>query len=76
MSTKTPLATFVEHADQIESPNAKAPPESYVKHTDYSSPPINLDDPHRAALENAPEHAEKPSLQTILAVIVSSNCLS
>ena len=34
--------------------------------------PVDLVDPHRAALEYNPEHAETPSLSTILAVIVSA----
>lgn len=34
--------------------------------------PVDLDDPHRAALENNPDHAERPSLATILAVLVST----
>jgi hypothetical protein len=33
--------------------------------------PVDLVDPHRAALEYNPDHAETPSLSTILAVIVS-----
>jgi len=32
--------------------------------------PLDFIDPHRAALENNPEHAEKLSLSTILAVVV------
>lgn len=32
--------------------------------------PLDLDDPHRAAIENAPEKPEKLSLTTVLAVLV------
>lgn len=32
--------------------------------------PIDLDDPHRAALDDNPEHAERPSIKTLLAVMV------
>jgi hypothetical protein len=32
--------------------------------------PVDLDDPHRAALEDNPEHAEKLSVRLVLAVIV------
>lgn len=34
--------------------------------------PLDFVDPHRAALENNPEHSEKLSLSTILAVVVST----
>lgn len=34
--------------------------------------PVDLDDAHRAALENNPDTVETPSLSTILAVMVRS----
>lgn len=48
------------------------PARSTARHlqSDYDIP-TDLDDPHRAALEENPEHAEKLSLNTILAVLVS-----
>lgn len=36
--------------------------------------PLDFIDPHRAALEMNPEHSEKLSLSTILAVVVSISC--
>ena len=36
--------------------------------------PLDLDDPHRAALEDNPEHAEKLTWTTLLAIIVSLSC--
>jgi len=42
----------------------------HAHHAEFidDSPPLDLDDPHRAALENNPEHAEKLTLQVGLAV--------
>jgi hypothetical protein len=37
--------------------------------------PLDLDDPHRAALEDNPEHADKLTWTTLLAVIVSLHVL-
>lgn len=36
--------------------------------------PLDFIDPHRAALEMNPEHSEKLSWSTILAVVVSRSC--
>lgn len=43
-------------------------PDSMAYHME--TVPLDMDDPHRAALEDNPEHAEKISLQTALAVLV------
>ena len=37
---------------------------------DMHEAPLDLDDPHRAALEDNPARAERPSFKTILAVVV------
>lgn len=42
----------------------------HVEHR--TSIPVDLDDPHRGALEDNPDHAEKLSWRLILAVVVSS----
>lgn len=34
--------------------------------------PVDLVDPHRAALDHNPDRAERPSLSTILAVVVGT----
>ncbi len=41
-----------------------------IRHVEHSTVPLDLDDPHRAALEDNPEHAEKLTLSTVLAVMV------
>ena len=38
--------------------------------------PLDLDDPHRAALEQNPNAAEIPSLKSILAIIVCKYALT
>lgn len=47
------------------------PARSAVRHGHSDYIPTDLDDPHRAALEENPEHAEKLTWTTILAVLVS-----
>lgn len=47
------------------------PARSTARHLQSDYIPTDLDDPHRAALEENPEHAERLSLTTILAVLVS-----
>lgn len=47
------------------------PTRSTARHVRHDHIPTDLDDPHRAALEENPEHAERLTLTTILAVIVS-----
>ena len=42
-------------------------PDHRIQYID-DSPPLDLDDPHRAAIEANPEHAEKLTLQVALAV--------
>ncbi|KPI34672.1 Vacuolar basic amino acid transporter 5 [Cyphellophora attinorum] len=40
-----------------------------IHHETHQKPPTDLDDPHRAALEDNPEHARRPSWATINAVL-------
>ncbi len=46
-------------------------PESSHYHHHAEDIPVDLVDPHRAALDLNPDHAEVPSLSTMLAVVVS-----
>jgi len=48
------------------------PPRSTARHVRHDYIPTDLDDPHRAALEENPEHAERMTWATILAVLVGS----
>lgn len=41
---------------------------AHAAHRDHV--PLDLDDPHRAALEDNPSHAGRPSWRTLLAVMV------
>jgi hypothetical protein len=43
-----------------------------ARHVPMVEIPLDLDDPHRAALEDNPERAEKLTWTTLLAVIVRS----
>lgn len=47
-------------------------PRSEVRHMPMDHIPLDLDDPHRAALEDNPEKAETLTWTTLLAVAVSS----
>ena len=44
-----------------------------VQHVEHTTVPLDLDDPHRAALEDNPEQAEKLTISTVLAVMVGLN---
>ncbi len=44
-----------------------------AEHVDHV--PLDFEDPHRAALEDNPENAERPPLRTLLAVMVSYDSL-
>lgn len=53
--------------------NSKAAPAgSEVEHIIHedNSPPLDFTDPHRAALEDNPEHAESLNFRTLAAVVV------
>ncbi len=56
-----------EHAevDVIEHPRSEA------RHVGDFEVPLDLDDPHKAALEDNPEKAETLTLRTLLAILVS-----
>lgn len=43
----------------------------HLEHARSDHVPIDLDDPHRAALDDNPSQAQRPPLKTILAVLVS-----
>lgn len=52
--------------------HSKSSHATHLEHIECSEHiPLDLIDPHRAALEDNPEKAERPSLSTCLAVIVS-----
>ncbi|OQV06727.1 hypothetical protein CLAIMM_11260 [Cladophialophora immunda] len=51
--------THVQHSEHVECPHAMGTDEV----------PLDLDDPHRAALEDNPAHAGRPPLKTLLAVV-------
>jgi hypothetical protein len=52
--------------DDLEGPSPQ------IHHVEtYGQVPLDLDDPHRAALENNPEHSAKLSFKSLMAVNVS-----
>ena len=69
---KNPMITELgtSKASGMESPPSEM---QHVENQDRQPAiPTDLDDPHRAALEENPEHAEKLTWVTTLAVIVSA----
>ena len=56
-------------ADQFTKSEQVAQSEPMAGQHEYV--PLDIDDPHRAALEDNPEHAERPTFNTLAAVVVS-----
>lgn len=50
-------------------PKAAEPAEIEIAHNENHEVPLGFEDPHRAALEDNPEHAEKLSLSVILSAL-------
>ena len=50
--------------------------EKHSAHARDKQIPLDLHDPHRAALEDNPEHAGRPPVKTMLAVVVRGTCLT
>jgi hypothetical protein len=64
MASLAEKTTFHAEIEAIE------PSRSEVRHHDASDIPLDLDDPHRAAIEDNPEKAETLTWTTLLAVLV------